>query len=91
MKQSLTDVFSYLKIEFSDQDLTYFSRHYLATKDHADISNNNEDLNSYKITNDFDEIYLNKMVCNSDGILCFIISVPRILSAEQILFLEKKL
>ncbi|HHT23933.1 MAG TPA: PolC-type DNA polymerase III [Clostridiaceae bacterium] len=89
MKQSLADVFSYLKIEFSEQDSAYFLQHSLYAdelekkRNDSEISNSAEDF--------FAQIEMNNMVCNAKGALCITISVPRILSAEQILFLENKL
>ena len=89
MKQNLADVFSYLKIKFSEQDLIYFMQHSLLDNQPEEKLNNSENLNHD--TNILNQIGIKNMVCNAKGALCFIVSVPRILSAEQILFLEKKL
>ncbi|MGB4610104.1 MAG: PolC-type DNA polymerase III [Saccharofermentanales bacterium] len=88
MKQNLADIFSYLGIEFSEQDLIYFMQHSLSVNQHAEESNPSEKLN-YN-TNILDEFGIRNVVCNPAGALCFAISVPQILSAEQILLIEKK-
>jgi len=89
LKQNLADIFSYLKIEITDQDFLYFIQHsltvYKRTEDATDPEKANYDVNL------LEKIHVDKVLCNSIGALCFTITVPQVLSAKQIMFLENKL
>ena len=78
MKKSLAEVFSYLKIDFSNEDQEEF------------INQSLEEINKTELFEMLQQIFVNNMTCSNDGNFCFTMAVPKILSAQQILFLEEK-
>jgi len=79
LKKSLAEVFSYLKIDFSNEDQEEF------------INQSLEEINKTELFEMLQQIFVNNMTCSNDGNFCFTMAVPKILSAQQILFLEEKI
>ncbi|HZJ69103.1 MAG TPA: PHP domain-containing protein, partial [Candidatus Eisenbacteria bacterium] len=78
MQYNLSEVFKYLKLDWSNEDdLQFFEDEFNQT--------HTKDTDSI-----LEDMLVNRIRCSSNGVLTITIEVPRLLCSRQILYLEKK-